>query len=62
MKQVGAVITFPEGVSQNDAEAYIRQMANAMASNHPAVVFADDITVQVREFEPEYGGPVWYVP
>jgi hypothetical protein len=52
-KQIGAVIVFKECVTRACAEAWIDQMQTALDHKYGT---------QVGEFDPKYGGPVWYVP
>lgn len=53
-KQIGAVVTFREGMSMDRVEKII------MAIHRE---FGNDLTVeQVNDFNPEWGHPVFYVP
>lgn len=50
-KQVGVVLVFREGIDADEAQEAIDAL-DEMLQGQPLV----------REFDPEYGGPVWYVP
>ena len=50
MDQVGAVITFPAGVSQDEVREALGKLGIEIES------------ATIATFNPEYGGPVWYVP
>ena len=49
-KQVGAVITFPEGVTEADVRLALQHLS----------VEIEGATIST--YNPQYGGPVWYVP
>jgi hypothetical protein len=49
--EVGALITFPARVSKEEVEKLIREMLVKTGGSYI-----------VREYNPEYGGPVWYIP
>jgi hypothetical protein len=49
--QAGAVIIFKPGVSKNEASLALRQIQHLL--DHPP---------SINMFNPEWGGPVWYVP
>ncbi len=49
-KQTGAVITFKPGISKEEAQKIIRAIQSRLE------------TVNVQEYNPEYGSPVFYVP
>lgn len=48
-KQTGAVITFKPGISKEEAQKIIRAIQSRLE------------TVNVQEYNPEYGSPVFYV-
>jgi hypothetical protein len=50
MKRVGAVITFEEGVT-------VEQIREALLA---AEIKVESATIQT--YDPQYGGPVWYIP
>ena len=50
MDQVGAVITFPEGVSQDEVREALGKLGIEIDS------------VEVRTFDSRMGYPVWYIP
>lgn len=50
MEKVGAVLTFPEGVSQDGVREALGKLG----------IEIDSATIAT--FDPTYGGPVWYVP
>jgi len=52
--QVGAIITFPEGMTKDQVE---RLLHNALDHNR-----VNGYRVHVAEFNPNYGSPVWYIP
>lgn len=51
-KGVGAVIVFQPHVTKEEAEKLIQKHLGDVIDGH----------AQVCEFNPEWGGPVWYVP
>lgn len=54
--RMGTVIVFPPGMSRRDAEAVIQELVDHKLidtrASHP----------RIETFDPEMGGPVWYVP
>jgi hypothetical protein len=53
----GAVIVFKEGMSDEDCRKALKRIADVLDDN----VYANRNS-SIREFEPQYGGPVWYIP
>jgi len=51
--KMGVVLTFKEGVSQAAVERFL-DIANAGD-------ILDGVS-SINEFDPEFGGPVWYIP
>ena len=51
-KQTGAVIVFGEGVTPEMVDQALENLAKEIDIQHDVI----------REFNPEYGGPVWYIP
>jgi hypothetical protein len=49
--QAGTVLVFKPGVSKTEAELALRQIQHLL-EHRP----------HVNTFNPEWGGPVWYVP
>jgi hypothetical protein len=49
--QAGTVLVFKPGVTKNEASLALRQIQHLL--EHPP---------QVNMFDPEWGGPVWYIP
>jgi hypothetical protein len=49
--QAGTVLTFKPGVSKQEAELALRQIQHLL-EHRPSV----------NMFNPEWGGPVWYIP
>lgn len=58
-KRLGAVIIFREGVTREKAEAMLRGMEDAEVVEGSHWVGGK---TPVEEFNPEWGGPVWYIP
>lgn len=54
IKQVGVVLVLKEGITKEEARALINRVL-AQELDH-------DAPVQVGEFDPRYGQPVFYVP
>lgn len=49
-KQVGAVLTFPRHMSKEDVRKLLQKIQKEIE------------TVQIGEYNPEWGSPVFYVP
>ncbi len=49
---VGAVVTFPEGTTREEAQTLLDQLMNRGAINRS----------KAREYCEEDGSPVWYIP
>ncbi|GAG34756.1 unnamed protein product [marine sediment metagenome] len=49
--RTGAVLVFKEGVNEEDAAKALEKLKALL-----------DHTPRVNTFDPEWGGPVWYVP
>ena len=50
-KRQGAVLVFKSGVSKKEVERILIELADKL-----------QYTPIVHEFDPNYGGPVWYIP
>ena len=50
-KQAGTVLVFKEGVSKEEAQKALDALKHLLA-----------YTPRVNEFNPDWGGPVWYIP
>ncbi len=57
-KAYGAVITFPEGMTKAQCDDILRRMYKAGYCN----AVARDTPPTAREFNPDHGSPVWYIP
>lgn len=53
-KQFGTVLVFKQGLTKEEIEARLRQIAD--------IVDEDYRQTTVHSFNPDWGGPVWYVP
>lgn len=67
MKQFGTVLVFRQGVSRAEAEnALIRLRGILDPAYLPHVATnetpEDRIAASVQSFNPDHGGPVWYIP
>ena len=60
MKKYGAVVTFPEGMSRTEVQEVLRGLQRAVASRRGVEESAS--ISGPYEYDPRYGGPVWYVP
>jgi len=74
--QVGSVVVFKPGVSREQALESLRKLTDVIDLNYyvnavdpvtqkprPAAVRKEMLQkALVNEFDPAYGGPVWYVP
>jgi hypothetical protein len=49
--QAGAVLVFKPGVTKEQAQAALKKLQDLL-----------EHTPHVNTFNPEWGGPVWYVP
>jgi Asp-tRNA(Asn)/Glu-tRNA(Gln) amidotransferase C subunit len=49
--QAGTVLIFKEGVSKEEAQKRLEALRDIL-----------DYLPRVNEFNPEWGGPVWYIP
>ncbi len=50
-KQMGAVLVFKPGVPLIDARAALETLQNLL-----------EVRPCIKSFNPEHGGPVWYIP
>jgi hypothetical protein len=58
MKEFGAVITFPAGTTEEQAERWLSELSEKVGH-----VMGYPVQVQgPYDFKPEWGGPVWYIP
>ena len=53
-----ALIHFKDGVSTEQAEKALRRIHEFLE----ACPVSGDVGDYVREYEADYGGPVWYIP
>ena len=58
-KRRGAVLVFKKGTSQKQAAAVLQRIAKALDLGYYVKQEPADL---VREFDDEWGGPVWYIP
>jgi hypothetical protein len=49
-KLTGAVLVFRAGINKDDARVLLSQLNGSLESS------------EIREFDPQWGGPVWYIP
>jgi hypothetical protein len=59
VSKVGAVLTFPEGVTEAQVRAFLEEWRGELEKD--ASEFAFD-SIQTGSFNPDWGGPVFYVP
>lgn len=52
-RQLGAVITFPKGTTLEEAQDILKSLYKGGDIDHVPLV---------NQFNPDHGGPVWYVP
>jgi hypothetical protein len=70
MNQIGCVLVFKPGVDPNEVVRKLRALADVVdpsyfvpSTDKNAVVAGDGTTVtRLHKFNPDHGGPVWYVP
>jgi len=77
MKQHGCVLVFREGISKAEAAAALEQIADVLElpDTTPTYEYAEGsrrvtkmgsrpfmMADKIQEFDPEWGGPVWYIP
>jgi hypothetical protein len=55
-KRLGVVLVFRKDVTAEEAQRLIQELCDS------AVVDRKAANTQVREYDDEYGGPVWYIP
>jgi hypothetical protein len=55
--QAGTVLVFKEGVSKEEAQKRLEALRDILDLGY----FLSGMP-QVQEFNPDWGGPVWYVP
>ena len=67
--QIGCVLVFKPGVDPNEVIARLKQLADLVDLDYhvmdsaPNVVHTPDGPVtRLHKFNPDHGGPVWYVP
>ena len=58
--KVGAVITFPEGLTPGQVATFLADWQADLVKENSEFAFDDQI--QVGEYDPEIGSPVFYVP
>jgi hypothetical protein len=57
--KVGAVITFPEHLTRRQVEQFLLEWQSELAKDDSEFVYD---SIQIGEYDPEVGGPVFYVP
>lgn len=57
--KVGAVITFPEGISRQRVHKFLREWQADLDKDGSEFVFD---SIQTGEYNPDWGGPVFYIP
>lgn len=68
MTQLGTVLVFKQGVSKAEAVEALKKIQSVLADDYhgrydaKAGKFVSSALPPVNEFNPEHGGPVWYVP
>lgn len=66
----GALVVFAAGVTRQEAEAAIARLRDVVDPEYQGETIFKDGQVEfetrplptVQEFDPEMGGPVWYIP
>jgi len=56
-RQAGVVLVFKEGVSREEAQSRLEALKDILDLNYYLSGMPP-----VQEFNPAWGGPVWYVP
>lgn len=73
MKRLGTVLVFKEGVTREEAVDALRQMGDLLEIQHTNFdkstysllyknLVASPYVNMVKEYDDEYGDPVWYIP
>lgn len=57
MKNVASLIYFPEGITKEEAEEYIRRLNKALEKE-----LGTGVGAITKEYDPDWGSPVWYIP
>ncbi len=57
--KVGAVLTFPEGLTEKKVREFLQEWQRELEKDESEFVYD---SIQVGEYNPEHGGPVFYVP
>jgi hypothetical protein len=58
-KRLGVVLVFKEGLDRAKAEGLIQKL---VTEGYLDTSYYVEQKPTVNEFNPEYGGPVWYIP
>ncbi len=59
----GAVITFPDHMTQEQCDDILRRMFNAGYCKGVQKDFRSmEVAPTAREYNPDFGSPVWYIP
>jgi hypothetical protein len=56
-KRLGTVLVFKPGVTKAEAEKALDKIASVIATDYYIAP-----KPPINEFNPDHGGPVWYVP
>ena len=59
MQRFGTVLTFKEGVTREEAVEALEKIKDILSLSEYVEPTLD---ARVREFDDQYGGPVWYLP
>lgn len=58
-RKVGAVITFPEGVTQQQVYEFLAELSDDLEKDGSKFSFD---SIQTGRYDPDCGSPVFYVP
>jgi hypothetical protein len=58
VKQLGTILVFRPGVTKEQAREALKALEPLLARDY----FGGDGRPPIQSFDPECGGPVWYVP
>jgi len=57
--KVGAVLTFPEGLTEKQVREFLSELQGELEKDGSKFVYE---SIQTGTYNPEWGGPVFYVP
>lgn len=57
--KVGAVITFPEGITEKEVREFLLEWQGDLQKDGSKFVYD---SIQTGTYNPDWGGPVFYVP